>query len=96
MLAALAALLASFLVSGVGTAQNITTDGNLGAKVTLTGPNYPITADLSKQAGGNLFHSFGAFGLNKGESAVFSGPATVDLNGSLVVLSSELRGRSLA
>ena len=77
MLAALAALLASFLVSGVGTAQNITTDGNLGAKVTLTGPNYPITADLGKQGGGNLFYSFGAFGLNKGESAVFSGPAIV-------------------
>ena len=77
LLAALAALLASFLIPGVGTAQNITTEGNLGTKVTLTGPNYPITADLGKQVGGNLFHSFGALGLNREESAVFSGPATV-------------------
>ena len=44
---------------------------------TLVGPNYSITANLGKQVGGNLFHSFGQFGLSTGESAAFSGPATV-------------------
>jgi filamentous hemagglutinin family protein len=44
---------------------------------TLAGPNYSITANLGKQVGANLFHSFGIFGLNKGESANFSGPANV-------------------
>ena len=73
----LAALLVGSLVPSVGSAQNITTDGSLGAKVTLAGPSYPITADLGKQVGGNVFHSFGVFGLNKGESATFSGPATI-------------------
>ncbi len=75
--ALLAALFFGGLVPSVGSAQNITTDGSLGAKVTLAGPSYPITADLGKQVGGNLFHSFGVFGLNKGESATFSGPGTV-------------------
>ena len=75
--AAFAALLFGCLVPSVGSAQNITTDGSLGAKVTLAGPSYPITANLGKQVGGNLFHSFGVFGLNKGESATFSGPGPV-------------------
>ena len=77
LVAAFAAFLLGCLGPTVGSAQSITTDGTPGAKVTLAGPNYPITASLGKQVGGNLFHSFGAFGLNKGESAVFSGPATV-------------------
>ena len=69
LVAAFAAFLFGGLVSSVGSAQNITTDGTLGAKVTLAGPSYPITAGLGKQVGGNLFHSVGVFGLNKGESA---------------------------
>src|SRR5205823_10973761 len=63
--------------TGIARAQNITVDGRLSPAQTLAGPNYAIDASLGKQVGGNLFHSFGAFGLNKGESAVFSGPATV-------------------
>src|SRR3954467_6557437 len=57
--------------------QNITIDGRLSPAQTLTGPNYAIGANLGRQAGGNLFHSFGAFGLNKGETARFSGPGSV-------------------
>ncbi len=38
LIAALAALLVGCLDPGIGSAQNITTDGSLGAKVTLTGP----------------------------------------------------------
>ena len=58
-------------------AQRITVDGRLSPAQTLTGPNYAIGAELGKQVGGNLFHSFGNFGLTKGETATFNGPATV-------------------
>src|SRR4051812_37095016 len=58
--------------------QNITVDGRLSPARTLVGPNYAIGADLGRQVGGNLFHSFGAFGLNRGEMATFNGPPTVN------------------
>ena len=58
-------------------AQNITVDGRFSPAQTLVGPNYSITANLGKQVGSNLFHSFGQFGLATGESAAFSGPATI-------------------
>src|SRR5271166_1946319 len=58
-------------------AQHITIDGRLSPAQTLAGPNYAIGANLGKQVGSNLFHSFGQFGLSTGESAVFSGPATI-------------------
>ena len=58
-------------------AQHITIDGSLSPAQTLAGPNYAIGANLGKQVGGNLFHSFGIFGLNRGETANFTGPATV-------------------
>jgi filamentous hemagglutinin family protein len=58
-------------------AQNITVDGRLSAARTLAGPNYAIEAELGRRVGGNLFHSFGRFGLNTGETATFSGPAGV-------------------
>jgi filamentous hemagglutinin family protein len=47
----------------------------------LRGPNYAIDANLGKQVGSNLFHSFGQFGLATGESAAFSGPATSNVIG---------------
>jgi len=55
----------------------ITLDGTMGRSGAITGPNYAITADLGKQFGGNLFHSFSQFDLNRGEVATFSGPASV-------------------
>src|SRR5882672_1479133 len=58
-------------------AQRITIDGRLSPGQTLVGPNYAIGAGLGKQVGGNLFHSFGVFGLTQGETASFSGPANV-------------------
>src|ERR1700746_3150256 len=57
--------------------QHITVDGRFSPAQTLVGPNYAITANLGKQVGSNLFHSFGQFGLASGESAAFSGPATI-------------------
>lgn len=58
-------------------AQHITIDGRFSPAQTLVGPNYAIGANLGKQVGSNLFHSFGQFGLAAPESATFSGPATI-------------------
>jgi filamentous hemagglutinin family protein len=55
----------------------ISTDGTLGAAASLTGPNFRIGADLGKQTGGNLFHSFKDFNINTRESAAFTGPNSV-------------------
>jgi filamentous hemagglutinin family protein len=55
----------------------VTTDGSLGHAGSLPGPNYAITADLGRQVGGNLFHSFGQFSINVGERATFSGSNSV-------------------
>ena len=70
-------VLAIALASNVGWAQHITVDGRFSPAQTLVGPNYAIGANLGKQVGSNLFHSFGQFGLSTGESATFSGPATI-------------------
>jgi filamentous hemagglutinin family protein len=64
------------LLAGAVQAQ-VTLDGTLGRAGPLAGPNYAITADLGKQVGGNLFHSFGQFSIHTGESATFSGPNSV-------------------
>jgi filamentous hemagglutinin family protein len=61
-------------------AQHIVTDGSLGKAGPVPGaPNYMITADLGKQIGSNLFHSFSQFNLSStpAESATFSGPAGI-------------------
>ncbi|MBY0431163.1 MAG: filamentous hemagglutinin N-terminal domain-containing protein, partial [Rhodospirillales bacterium] len=55
----------------------IATDGTMGKAGVLTGPNYTIGADLGRQVGGNLFHSFGQFNVNTGQSASFTGPGSV-------------------
>jgi filamentous hemagglutinin family protein len=55
----------------------ITTDGSLGSHANLPGPDYLIGADLGRQIGSNLFHSFQDFNLNSSESATFSGPSNV-------------------
>ena len=62
----------------IALSQNISIDGRFSPAQTLMGPSYAINASLGKQVGGNLFHSFGQFGLVKGESATFSGPTTVN------------------
>ena len=59
--------------------QGITLDGTLGTagKLSLPGPDYDIKAGFGKQAGANLFHSFGQFNIHQGESATFTGPDSV-------------------
>lgn len=76
-----AAALASALMGAWagGAAAQITLDGTLGRPPqTLAGPNYQIGANLGRQTGGNLFHSFGELNLRNGESATFSGPLSVN------------------
>jgi filamentous hemagglutinin family protein len=71
------ALVAAF-VPGAASAQHIKVDGTLSPARTLAGPHYLIDAGLGRQVGGNLFESFRIFGLTPGESAAFTGPASVD------------------
>ena len=52
-------------------------DGTLGRAGALAGPDFAVTADLGRQVGANLFHSFSQFGLAQGQSATFSGPAGI-------------------
>ncbi len=59
------------------TLAQVQLDGTLGPAIALEGPNFDIRAELGQQYGGNLFHSFKWFNLNKEETANFSGPATV-------------------
>jgi filamentous hemagglutinin family protein len=55
----------------------IATDGSLGPAETLSGPDYAISGKLGKRVGSNLFHSFRLFDIASGESATFSGSASV-------------------
>lgn len=56
----------------------VTTDGSLGPEVSLTGPDFAITHDLGQIRGANLYHSFRELSIEAGESATFSGPATIE------------------
>jgi filamentous haemagglutinin family N-terminal domain len=56
----------------------VTLDGTLGPAGPLTGPDYAIPAEVGRQIGSNLFHSFGLFNVNTGESATFTGPPVID------------------
>src|SRR4051794_11409202 len=69
---------AAWQASSAGTAHGVVaTDGSLGPAGSLSGPNYSIPASLGQQHGANLFHSFGTFDLDSGETATFSGPSSV-------------------
>ncbi|MDR4498987.1 MAG: filamentous hemagglutinin N-terminal domain-containing protein [Candidatus Scalindua sp.] len=73
-------LLSAFLfysIKPVISHAQITLDGSMGPAGPLTGPDYNITSDLGQIRGSNLFHSFGEFNVNTGESATFSGPNSV-------------------
>ena len=53
------------------------TDGTVGPATELRGPDYEISDHLGEHRGRNLFHSFDRFNVRIGESATFTGPATV-------------------
>jgi len=65
------------LIISLSTNAEISIDGTLSSRANLLGPDYQIGADLGRQHGGNLFHSFQDFNLNSSESATFSGPNSV-------------------
>ncbi len=65
-----------FWLINIAQAQ-IQLDGSLGRSDALFGPIYQIRAELGQQRGGNLFHSFEDFNLARDETAIFSGPNTV-------------------
>src|SRR5687768_1008754 len=70
----LGAMLTVMLLGAGAAHAQITTDGSLGSAGALTGPNYTINSTLGQINGNNLFHSFGVFNVNTGESATFNGP----------------------
>jgi filamentous hemagglutinin family protein len=65
---------ATALCAGAPAQAQITTDGTLGAVQAFTGLHSTIPASLGKQAGGNLFHSFGLFNVPTAGSTTFAGP----------------------
>ena len=66
------------LINSLGANAEVILDGSLGRSGALPGPDYLIGADLGQQRGGNLFHSFQNFNLNRLESATFSGPNSIN------------------
>jgi filamentous hemagglutinin family protein len=80
--------LAAILLPAIAKSQPITSDGSAG---TIVAPNptssgnptvYDITGGQLSQDGKNLFHSFGQFGLNAGQTANFlSNPSIVNILG---------------
>src|SRR5258706_5938428 len=60
----------------MGSAQ-VRTDGTLGARQTLAGPDVLIPASLGQVRGGNLFHSFAQFDVADGGAATVSGGSSV-------------------
>jgi filamentous hemagglutinin family protein len=77
-IALLAWILPALVVSPVR--AEVTVDGSLGAPdgpIDKVDNNYQITENLGKVHGGNLFHSFGQFSLNTGETATFTGPSPI-------------------
>ena len=70
-------ILISFLTLLIPIRAEVVLDGTLGRSGALPGPDYLIGADLGQQRGGNLFHSFQDFNLDRYESATFSGPNSV-------------------
>ena len=76
-LSALYAICALMSFGNSANAQNITLDGSLGTAGTLTGQDYVIPQNVGQTVGNNLFHSFGQFNLDTGESAGFQSAANI-------------------
>src|ERR671914_730969 len=60
------------------TKAEVTLDGTLGPAGSLTGPHFVIPDTVGQTVGTNLFHSFGLFNINTGESATFTGPSSIE------------------
>ena len=53
---------------------DVATDGTLGPRVTLSGADLNVGAELGQVRGGNLFHSFERFNIDTGGRVTFTGP----------------------
>jgi filamentous hemagglutinin family protein len=73
----LAALLAAAPSLSEPVQAQIVTDGSVGPKASLSGPQVEIGADLGARRGDNLFHSFEKFGIATGQTATFTGPGDI-------------------
>ena len=61
----------------VGAKAQVVVDNSFGNAGALVGPNFKIPDSLGKTVGDNLFHSFSELSLQTGQSATFTGPATI-------------------
>ena len=53
---------------------DVATDGTLGPRVTLSGADLNVGAELGQTRGRNLFHSFERFNIDTGGRVTFTGP----------------------
>jgi filamentous hemagglutinin family protein len=62
------------------TKAEVTLDGSLGptGPIPLVNQNFEIPDTVGQTVGTNLFHSFGVFNINTGESATFTGPSSIE------------------
>nr|VFJ43256.1 MAG: filamentous hemagglutinin family N-terminal domain-containing protein [Candidatus Kentron sp. DK] len=67
----------SVLWTGIARAE-IIMDGSIRTAGGIAGPSYDIQAAYGSEIGGNLFHSFSQFNIASGETAIFSGPGTIE------------------
>jgi filamentous hemagglutinin family protein len=65
------------LLTATPVQAQIVTDGSVGPKVSLSGGEIKIGADLGSRRGDNLFHSFEKFGIATGQTATFTGPGAI-------------------
>lgn len=63
---------------GGPSSAEIVTDGTVGPVQNLAGPDFQIGAELGTIRGANLFHSFQTFNIYTGESATYTGPASIE------------------
>ncbi|HEX4913975.1 MAG TPA: filamentous hemagglutinin N-terminal domain-containing protein, partial [Vicinamibacterales bacterium] len=59
------------------TPAQVATDGTLGPRLTLAGPNYTVPAGIGRGSGPNLFHSFSTLNVRTGESINFLGGSLI-------------------
>ena len=70
-------LLVALLVAAGPVQAQIVTDGSVGPKVSLSGGQIEVGANLGARSGDNLFHSFETFGIATGQTATFTGPGII-------------------
>ena len=100
-----AALFLCLMGVTLGANAQVVVDSSFGSGGALNGPNFQIPDNLGKTVGDNLFHSFTEFSLQTGQSAIFTGPDSIQnilgrVTGSKVseidgLIKSEITGANL-